>query len=321
MIENSFEKNIFLAPLAGVSDRAFRILCKEQGADMTFTEMISAKGVHYGSDKSVALAVFGEDEKPTTVQIFGHEPEILAEAAKVFEQMGAEGIDINMGCPMPKITSSGDGSALLKSPALAEACVAAVVKAVNLPVSVKMRRGYESKNGEQAVELARAVEAGGAAFVTVHGRYRDQLYSGKSDLGIIKKVKEAVKIPVIGNGDIASPKDVVFMRNETGCDGVMIGRGSYGDPWIFKRIKAYLKDGTVLPKPSAEEVKEMMLRHLDLEISFKGEYTGIREMRNHLSWYLKGYYKSAAMRHDICAADTAENLRNLISRFFEELNE
>lgn len=288
---------------------------------MTFTEMISAKGVHYGSDKSVALAVFGEDEKPTTVQIFGHEPDILSEAAKVFEEMGAEGIDINMGCPMPKITSSGDGSALMKDPHTAEACVAACVKAVGIPVSVKMRRGYYSKSGEQAVELARAVEAGGASFVTVHGRYRDQLYSGKADLEIIRKVKEAVSVPVIGNGDICAPEDVVKMHNETGCDGVMIGRGSYGDPWIFKRIKAYLKDGNILPKPSSEEVCGMMLRHLDLAVKFKGEYTGIREMRNHLSWYLKGYYKSAAMRHSICTADSADELKTLINKFFTELSQ
>ena len=320
-MNSAFCENIYLAPMAGVTDRAFRLLCREQGADMTFTEMISAKGVHYGSDKSVALAEFGEGEKPCTVQIFGHEPELLSEAAKVFENMGAAGIDINMGCPMPKITSNGDGSALMNNPALAEKCVRAVVDAVNLPVSVKMRSGYDSKGPVQAPELARACESGGASFITVHGRFRDKLYSGKADWSVIKAVKDAVSIPVIGNGDIVTPEDAVSMHDETGCDGIMIGRGTYGNPWIFKRIKAYLKDGSVLPKPSPGEVKEMMLRHLSLAVEYKGEYTGIREMRNHLAWYLKGYYKSAAMRHEICTAGSADELYDLINKFFTALSQ
>jgi nifR3 family TIM-barrel protein len=308
-----FDNNILLAPMAGVTDRAFRVLCKEQGAGITFTEMISAKGVHYDSRKSLELAVLDPTEKPAAVQIFGCEPEYMAAAAEIFVCSGASMIDINMGCPMPKITSNGDGSALMNDIGLAARVVEAVVRAVKVPVSVKMRRGYDSKKEEQAVELARAAEAAGASMVTVHGRFRDQLYSGRSDRGIIKKVKEAVRIPVIGNGDILTPADAEELMAETGCDGIMIGRGSYGNPWIFADMKHYF---TGHGSPVARNVKETMLRHLKMAVNFKGEYVGIREMRSHLSWYLKGLHGSAAMRNRICRAESVEEIADLIENFF-----
>ncbi len=316
-----FDNNILLAPMAGVTDRAFRILCKEQGAGITFSEMISAKGLHYDSKKSLDLGVLDPIEEPGAVQIFGSEPEYMAEAAEIFCERGVSMIDINMGCPMPKITSNGDGSALMNNPSLACKIVEAITSRVNIPVSVKMRRGYDSKKEEQAVELAKAVEAGGASMVTVHGRYRDQLYTGTSDRGIIRQVKEAVKIPVIGNGDIISPEDVKNIMVETGCDGVMIGRGTYGNPWIFSEIKNYFTKNERAEAVSHAELKNTMLRHLNLTVQFKGEYTGIREMRPHLSWYLKGLHGSAAMRNKICRAESVSELQYLIEEFFTLLEE
>ena len=316
-----FDNNILLAPMAGVTDRAFRILCKEQGAGITFSEMISAKGLHYDSKKSLDLGVLDPVEEPGVVQIFGSEPEYMAEAAEIFAGRRVAMIDINMGCPMPKITSNGDGSALMNNPSLACKIVEAITSKVNIPVSVKMRRGYDSRKEEQAVELAKAVEAGGASMVTVHGRYRDQLYAGFSDREIIRKVKEAVKIPVIGNGDITSPQEVVSIMDETGCDGVMIGRGTYGNPWIFSEIKQYFTKNHIKEDRSPEVLKSTMLRHLNLAVQFKGEYTGIREMRPHLSWYLKGLHGSAAMRNKICRAETVSELEYLIEEFFTALKE
>ena len=308
-----FDSNILLAPMAGVTDRAFRVLCKEQGAGITFTEMISAKGVHYDSKKSLELAALDSFEKPAAIQIFGSEPEYMAAAAKIFARMGAALIDINMGCPMPKITSNGDGSALMNHIDLAAEIVEATVKAVSVPVSVKMRRGYDSHNSEQAVELAQAVEAAGAAMVTVHGRFRDQLYTGKSDWNIIKKVKQAVRIPVIGNGDIRSPQEAKKVMRETGCDGIMIGRASYGNPWIFADIINYF---TGQETPVVRSIKETMLRHLRMAVCFKGEYTGIREMRKHLSWYLKGLPGCAAMKNQLCRAESQEEIIYLINQYF-----
>lgn len=314
-----FQNNILLAPMAGVTDRAFRILCKEQGAGITFSEMISAKGVHYDSKKSMSLAELDPSEKPAAVQIFGSEPEYMAQAAVIFRDMGASMIDINMGCPMPKITSNGDGSALMNDPSLACRIVEAVRKAIDIPVSVKMRRGYDSTKGEQAVELAKAVEAGGASMITVHGRYRDQLYSGRSDRAIIKKVKEAVKIPVIGNGDITCPEDVKNIIDETDCDGVMIGRGTYGNPWIFDDIRCYFTQKNMTGVRPPSELCTTMLRHLLMAVNFKGEYTGIREMRHHLAWYMKGLHGSAAMRNKICKAESMGELETLINEYFTTL--
>ena len=316
-----FDNNILLAPMAGVTDRAFRILCKEQGAGITFSEMISARGLHYDSKKSLDLGVLDPSEEPAAVQIFGCEPEYMADAAEIFAARGVAMIDINMGCPMPKITSNGDGSALMNNPSLACKIVEAITSRVNVPVSVKMRRGYDSKKKEQAVELAKAVEAGGASMVTVHGRYRDQLYTGTSNRNIIRKVKEAINIPVIGNGDITSPQDVKSIMDETGCDGVMIGRGTYGNPWIFNEIRQYfLKNHRTGVRPPAV-IKDTMRRHLNLAVSLKGEYTGIREMRPHLSWYLKGLHGSAAMRNKICRAESVNELEYLIEEFFTALEE
>lgn len=316
-----FSNNILLAPMAGVTDRAFRILCKEQGAGITFSEMISAKGLHYDSKKSLELGILDPLEEPAAVQIFGSEPGYMAQAAVIFENRGAAMIDINMGCPMPKITSNGDGSALMNNPALAYEIVKAVTSSINIPVSVKMRRGYDSSRGEQAVELATAAEEGGASMITVHGRYRDQLYSGVSNRDIIRRVKEAVKVPVIGNGDITSPEDVKSIMDETGCDGVMIGRGTYGNPWIFDEIQQYFTKKIRTGDRPPDELYATMIRHLHMAVEFKGEYIGIREMRPHLSWYLKGLHGSAAMRNKICRSESVKELETLIDEYFTDLSE
>lgn len=320
--------NVFLAPMAGVTDRAFRILCAEEGAGLTFSEMISAKGVHYNSEKSVELAVLDESEKPAAVQIFGSEPQYIGPAAVLFSKMGAAIIDINMGCPMPKITNNGDGSALMRDPDLAARIVEAAVKSIDKPVTVKMRRGYDSSAPEQAVALAKSTAVAGASMITVHGRFRDQLYSGKSDRTIIRKVKEAVSIPVIGNGDITTPQEAAAMIEETGCDGVMIGRGSYGNPWIFRRTITYLSvleqggdsrealaEAEACVQITPELLYRTILRHMELAVSFKGMYRGIREMRNQLAWYIKGLPGSAAMRNQLCKAETAEEVDKLLREY------
>ena len=325
-----FRNNIFLAPMAGVTDRAFRLLCAEEGAGLTFSEMISAKGVHYDSEKSVTLAVLDEAEKPAAVQIFGSEPQYIGPAAARFEEMGAALIDINMGCPMPKITKNGDGSALMRDPDLAARVISAAVTSTACPVSVKMRRGYDSAAEEQAVSLARAAEEAGAALITVHGRYRDQLYSGKSDRSVIRRVKETVSVPVIGNGDIITPQDAVAMFEETDCDGIMIGRGCYGNPWIFRRITVYLEvldqGGTLREAQEASDScvqltpelrYQTILRHLRLAVSFKGPYRAVREMRSQLTWYLRGLPGSAAVRNSLCKAETPEEINTILQNYFE----
>ncbi len=307
----TLENNIFLAPLAGVTDLAFRILCKEQGAGLVFSEMISAKGVHYGGSGSLELAVSDIREQPLSVQIFGSEPDLMAEAAKRFEVGGAAMIDINMGCPMRKITGNGEGSALLQKPALIEAIVAAVKQAVTIPVTVKMRRGYHT-GFETVKECSLAAQAGGADAVTVHGRYRDEYYTGTADLACIARVKDALRIPVIGNGDITDRQQAARMFQETGCDAIMIGRGSLGNPWIFRELR---DNG---PKPTLPEKKAMMLRHLDLITQFKGDEMGIPEMRKHIPWYLKGLYGAAKVRDTVCRSNNKAEIVQTIETFFDQ---
>ena len=290
--------NIFLAPMAGITDIAFRRICKSFGCGLVYTEMVSAKGMYYKSENTAVLTQIDEEERPVAVQIFGSNPDIMAYAAKQLEKDGADIIDINMGCPTPKIVNNGDGCALMKKPDLVGKIIAAVVQGVKIPVTVKIRKGWDEGN-VNAIEIASIAQENGAKAITVHGRTREQFYSGKADWEIIRKVKKEVTIPVIGNGDIFTPQDAKNMMEETGCDGVMIGRGAQGNPWIFERTIEYLKSGAILPEPSVKEKVNMILEHMDKLIELKGEYVGIKEMRKHIVWYLKGLPNSSRLKNQV----------------------
>ena len=302
---------VALAPMAGVTDLPFRILCREQGCGLMCTEMVSAKALLYKNRNTKPLLETKPEERPVAVQLFGSDPDIMSEMALMLEEGPYDIIDVNMGCPVPKIVNNGEGSALMKNPKLAGEILSAMTRKLKKPVTVKFRKGFNDES-VNAVEFAKMSEQSGAAAVAVHGRTREQFYSGKADWDIIRQVKEAVRIPVIGNGDIFTPQDAGRMMEETGCDGVMVARGAKGNPWIFRRIDHYLKTGEVLPKPKPEEVKQMILRHAALLAEFKGEYTAMREMRKHVSWYTAGYPHSAALRNDINLVETMEELQELV---------
>ena len=278
-------KRIHLAPMAGVTDLAFRLMCKEYADVGLTTEMVSAKGLYYKDKKTASLMRLDEREKPISIQIFGSEPEIIGQIIPEVEKFSPSAIDINMGCPMPKIVNNGDGSALMKNPELAGRVVRAAKDAATVPVTVKIRKGWDS---ETAPEFAKVLEASGADMITIHGRTREQFYQGKADWDVIRQVKQSVKIPVIGNGDIFSSEDAKRMLEYTGCDGVMVGRGAQGNPFIFRQVEEYLNTGKITYFPTNKEKLEAAIRHVNLVCELKGEHRGVLEARKHIAWYIKG---------------------------------
>lgn len=310
----TLDNNLILAPMAGVTDLPFRVLCKEQGAGLICMEMVSAKGIYYNNKNTESLLAIDEREHPVSLQLFGSDPEIMSEMAKKIEERPFDILDINMGCPVPKVVNNGDGSALMKNPVLAGKIIEKTARAIKKPVTVKIRKGFDDAH-INAVEMAKVAEASGAAAIAVHGRTREQYYSGRADWDIIRQVKEAVKIPVIGNGDILTPEDAIRIEEQTGCDGFMIARGAQGNPWIFAQILHYFKTGEHLPKPTAEEMVQMMLRHAKMQLAFKGDYTGIREIRKHAAWYTAGYPNAARLRSAINEVESYEQLEELFGRF------
>lgn len=308
-IENPF----VLAPMAGVTDMPFRTLCKEQGAGLICMEMISAKAISFHNKNTIALMKIDPCEHPVSMQLFGSEPELMAEVAKSIEDKDFDILDINIGCPVPKVVNNGEGSALLKNPELIVQIIKSVSSAIQKPVTVKVRIGFENAPVD-IVEIARRAEDAGAAAIAVHGRTRQQYYSGTADWDIIRQVKEAVSIPVIGNGDVDSPLKAEALLKQTGCDGVMIGRAVRGNPWIFREMNHYFQTGELLPRPSSEEIREMILRHARAQIALKGEFTGIREMRKHVAWYTAGMRHSAGLRRASNTIESYEALQELLMK-------
>lgn len=309
------KNNVILAPMAGVTDLPFRVLCKEQGAGLLCMEMVSAKAIYYGSKNTEELMKISPAEMPVSLQLFGSDADIMADMAKKIEEKPFAVLDINMGCPVPKVVNNGEGSALMKNPKLAEEIITKMVKAVKKPVTVKIRKGFDEAH-LNAVEMAKIAEASGAAAVAVHGRTREQYYTGKADWDCIRAVKEAVKIPVIGNGDVIDALSAERLLKETGCDGVMVGRAAQGNPFIFREITEYLETGVIPPKPTPAEVRATIERHARMQMEEKGEYTGVREMRKHLSWYTVGYPNSAKYRQMINSMETMEELLHSLDMVF-----
>lgn len=308
----TLENPYILAPMAGVTDLPFRLLCKEQGAGLLCMEMVSAKAIQYKNKNTEALLTIDERETPVSLQLFGSEPDVMSEVAKQIEERPFDILDINMGCPVPKIVKNGEGSALMQNPKLVYDIVSQVVKAIEKPVTVKIRKGFNDSS-VNAVEIAKIIEEAGASAVAVHGRTREQYYSGKADWDIIRQVKEAVSIPVIGNGDVTSGEKALQMRAETNCDGIMIGRGVQGNPWIFSELIAYDRTGQPKQPLTNEERVTMMLRHARMQLEYKGDYIGIREMRKHVAWYTTGLQNSAKLRGLINEVESYEELEELLT--------
>ena len=305
------ENRYILGPMAGVTDLPFRLLCREQGAGLLCMEMISAKAIYYNNRNTESLLEIHPDEQPVSLQLFGSDPKIMSEMAKRIEERPFAILDVNMGCPVPKVVKNGEGSALMKEPKLVYEIVSALVKAIKKPVTVKIRKGFDDDH-VNAVEIAKIIEEAGASAVAVHGRTREQYYSGKADWDIIRQVKEAISIPVIGNGDVTSPQKAEELVRQTGCDGIMIARGAEGNPWIFSEMIAYEETGVVPPRPDKDAVREMMLRHARLQLQYKGEYCGIREMRKHVAWYTKGLKGASRLREQINRVESYDELEALL---------
>ena len=312
------ENRYILGPMAGVTDLPFRLLCREQGAGLLCMEMISAKAIYYNNRNTESLLEIHPDERPVSLQLFGSDPKIMSEMAKRIEERPFAILDVNMGCPVPKVVKNGEGSALMKEPKLVYEIVNALVKAIEKPVTVKIRKGFDDEH-VNAVEIAKIIEEAGASAVAVHGRTREQYYSGKADWDIIRQVKEATSIPVIGNGDVTSPQKAEELVRQTGCDGIMIARGAEGNPWIFSEMIAYEETGVVPPRPDKDAVREMMLRHARLQLQYKGEYCGIREMRKHVAWYTKGLKGAARLREKVNEVESLEELENLLENLLTSL--
>ncbi len=306
-LENAY----ILAPMAGVTDLPFRLLCREQGAGLLCMEMVSAKAIQYNNKNTKALLEIHPEEPPVSLQLFGSDPEVISEVAKQIEELPFSILDINMGCPVPKIVRNGEGSALMKNPKLVHKIVSKTAKAIQKPVTVKIRSGFD-ESCMNAVEIAKIIEDAGAKAVAVHARTREQFYSGEADWEVIRRVKEAVTIPVIGNGDVTSGEKAIAMQTQTGCDGIMIGRGAQGNPWIFSELLEYERTGKMPERPTGEEIKQMIYRHAQLLTKYKGEFLAMREMRKHVSWYTTGLPNSAKLRGEINVVETMEELTNLL---------
>lgn len=306
------ENRYILGPMAGVTDLPFRLLCKEQGAGLLCMEMISAKAIYYNNRNTESLLEIHPDETPVSLQLFGSDPKIMSEMAKRIEERPFDILDVNMGCPVPKVVRNGEGSALMKEPKLVYGIVSALVKAIRKPVTVKIRKGFDDDH-VNAVEIAKIIEEAGAAAVAVHGRTREQYYSGRADWDIIRQVKETVSIPVIGNGDVTSPQKADELVRQTGCDGIMIARGAQGNPWIFSEMTEWERTGEIPPRPDKDEVRAMILRHARLQLEYKGGYSGIREMRKHVAWYTKGLKGASLLREKVNYVESFQELENLLT--------